>query len=69
MNYHPTVHNSTYTQWLITLIAIICEFSKLQPSEIAITEDEVKGYYINGKDPYYVYHTIWMEDAGNFFAI
>ena len=61
--------NSTYTTWIVYLIAEICESEKLIPHEIAINEEEVKEYYNNGLTPSMVFNHIWQQDAGNFYAM
>ena len=38
----------------------------LTADEIAINDDEIKGYYNKGKTPSEVYFDIWQQDAGNF---
>jgi hypothetical protein len=58
----------TFTQWLIELTALIVR-DGTDLEDIAITHNEVMGYYEAGHVPIYVYDTIWDKDGGSFIKL
>lgn len=62
----PTV---TYTSWLLILITLIGDVTEFEPSQLALTERELKAYYEMGLSPYNVFFDVWEQDAGNYYAM
>ena len=57
-----------FNKWKEELYNLVMVMDKadLTADEIAINDDEIKGYYNKGKTPSEVYFDIWQQDAGNF---
>lgn len=58
----------SFTQWLIELVVLIAR-DGMSAEDIAITHNEVTGYYEAGHTPIYVYGTIWEKDGANFIKL
>lgn len=69
MTYDITKETSSYTRWLLALIALICEQTGFDPKQLALTDSELAHYFENGKSPNNVFYDIWLQDAGNYFGM
>ncbi len=67
--FKENMNSMDYNSWKKELIDIIKKDANLDDNEIAVDEEEIKGYYKKGKSPNEVYNNVWLGDAGNFRSL